>query len=103
VNERSTFEVLSPWAQADPIPLMGISPRLEDLAAKKIGLFYNFKRASALMLSAVEQELKKRYPSIITSWYRFSGVNIPEIETNNSDKFKEWVKGVDGVVLAVGD
>ena len=103
VSEHAVFEVLSPWAEADPIPLFGITPRLDRLADKKIGLFYNYKRASALMLQAVDEQLKKQFPSIATSFYRFSGANIPEIETSNAEKFKEWVQGVDGVVLAVGD
>jgi len=38
------FEVLSPWADVDPIPLRGISPRLSSLAGKKIGIFVNPKR-----------------------------------------------------------
>ena len=29
------FEVLSPWADTDPIPFRGISPRLDGLAGKK--------------------------------------------------------------------
>ena len=40
------YEVLSPWAEVDPIPLRGISPRVDTLAGKKIGLFANFKRAA---------------------------------------------------------
>jgi len=103
VNGRSTYEVLSPWAEADPIPLTGITPRLDDLAGKKVGLFCNFKRAAALILRAVEQGLQERYPSLTTSWYRASGRNVIEVETNGAEKFKEWVAGLDGVVLSVGD
>ena len=36
------YEVLSPWAEVDPIPLRGISPRIKTLAGKKIGLFVQF-------------------------------------------------------------
>ena len=45
-NNGSVYEVLSPWAEADPVPLSGISPRLEDMTGKKIGLFCNSKRAA---------------------------------------------------------
>jgi hypothetical protein len=100
---NSQYEVLGPWAEADPVPPRGITPRLKDLAGKKIGLFANSKRAAPLMLSAVEQRLKIQYPSVATSWYEFTEVNVPEIETKNSAKFEAWVKGVDAVVLAVGD
>jgi hypothetical protein len=105
-NERkidNEFEVLSPWAEADPVPLRGISPRLADLTGKKIGLFMNTKRAAPLALKSVEAHLKERYPSLATTWYQNSEVNTPEVKTKNRAKFEEWVKGVDGVVLAVGD
>ncbi len=35
------FVALSPWADVDPIPLRGISPRIQNLAGKKIGLFHD--------------------------------------------------------------
>jgi len=35
------YEVLNPWADLDPVPLRGISPRVTDLAGKTIGLFRN--------------------------------------------------------------
>jgi hypothetical protein len=31
------YEALSPWAEVDPIPPRGISPRVDTLAGKKIG------------------------------------------------------------------
>jgi hypothetical protein len=30
------YDVLSPWAEVDPLPLRGISPRLDSLSGKKI-------------------------------------------------------------------
>jgi hypothetical protein len=102
-NQRNEFEVLSPWAEAEPVRLKGISPRLTDLAGKKIGLFCNSKRAAKLMLTAVEKQLKDKSPSAVTSWYEFTLPNVPEMETVNKEKFMEWVKGVDAVVGAVGD
>jgi len=97
------FKVLSPWADTDPVLLKGISPRLSDLADRKIGLFVNSKRAAALIMSAIDAELKDRYPSITTSWYESTGPNVMEIETSNRAKFEAWVQGVDAVILAVGD
>lgn len=99
----NVYEVLSPWAEADPVPLSGITPRLEDLAGKKIGLFCNSKRAARLMLTSIENKLKERFPSVTTAWYDATIPNIPEIESINKEKFMEWVRGVDAVILAVGD
>lgn len=103
-NANGEFEVLSPWADVDPVPLKGISPRLEDLAGKKIGLFVLSKPAARPILTAVETQLKQRYPTCEISWY---GSNLPftkmQIESGNKEKFEEWVKGVDAVIGAVGD
>ena len=103
-NQRSTeYEVLSPWADADPVPLRGITSRPKDLARKKIGLFLNHKRAGHLSLSAFEKELLERIPSATTSWYECTGHNIPEMLTEGKARFEAWVSGVDAVVLAVAD
>jgi hypothetical protein len=100
---NAQYEVLSPWAEADPVPLRGISPRVTNLAGKKIGLFRNFKRAAKPVMTVVERKLKERFPTAEFSWYESNGVNVLETETGNKAKFEEWAKGVDTVVLGVGD
>ena len=97
------YEVLSPWADVDPVPLRGINPRPRDLAGKKIGLFLNQKRAAHLSLSAFERELLQRIPSATTSLYDCTGHNIPEMLTEGKARFEAWVRSVDAVVLAVAD
>ncbi len=97
------FTVLNPWAEVDPIPPGGISPRLNTLAGKKIGLFANFKRASRPILASVEKRLKTMYPDCQTSLFDSRGANVVESETKNRGKFVDWAKGVDAVILAVGD
>ena len=97
------YEVLSPWAEAAPLPPRGISPRVNDLAGKKIGLFANFKRAARPMLAVVEKRLKERYPDIETTLFDSQGNNVLETETENKEKFEAWARGVDAVVGAVGD
>ncbi len=102
-NLSGQYEVLNPWAEADPILLRGISPRVNDLAGKKIGLFANFKRAAKPMLAVVERELKERFPDCETSLFDSRGNNVLETETENKERFASWAKGVDTVVGAVGD
>ena len=97
------FEVLSPWADVDPVALRGITPRPKDLAGKKIGLFSNGKRAAALTMTAFETRPKEKAPSVQTSWYTSTRVNTPEMLTEGKARFEEWVKGVDAVVLSVAD
>jgi hypothetical protein len=103
-SQRSAdYEVLSPWADADPVPLRGIAPRPADLAGKTIGLFSNRKRAALLTLGAVERELLEKFPSLQTSWYECSTINTPEILTEGKARFEAWVGSVDAVVLSVAD
>jgi hypothetical protein len=97
------YEVLSPWAEVDPIPLRGISPRLDSLSGKKIGLFANFKRAARPIQAEVERRLKERFPDIETSLFDSSLPNVTETETVNKEKFTAWAKEMDAVIAAVGD
>jgi len=96
------YEVLNPWAEVDPIPLKGISARLTDMTGKKIGLFVNSKVAARPIQKAVEEGLKERFPTLEFS--RFARIpNISMAETEDWDKYKEWVKGVDAAIFAHGD
>lgn len=97
------YEVLSPWADVDPVSLRGIAPRLPDLAGKKIGLFSNGKRAAHLTLGAFERELVERFPAAQTSWYTSTVMNSPEALTEGKAKFDAWVGSLDAVVLSVAD
>ena len=65
----SQFRVLNPWAEVDPIAVRGISPRVDTLAGKKVGLFANFKRAARPISAAIENRLKAQYPDIQTSLF----------------------------------
>ncbi len=97
------FEALSPWADADPIPFRGISPRLDSLKGKKIGLFINPKRAAMPIGKSIERRLKELYPDIETVIFHSVGANVNEIETKNKEKYTAWAKSVDGVIAVVGD
>jgi hypothetical protein len=98
------YEVLSPWAEVEPVALKGISPRLPDLNGRKIGLLINGKRASRPILGVVEKNLKARYPSLnISYFYPGGGAEAEDVEKREKTSLESWAKGVDGVVLAVGD
>lgn len=97
------YAVLSPWADIDPIPVRGISPRLDSLAGKKIGLFANFKRAAVPIMTEVEKRLKERFPDIEIHLFHSTLPNVTETETANKEKFSAWATGMDAVVGAVGD
>ncbi len=98
-----SFEVLSPWADADPIPLKGLAPRLTSLEGKKIGLLRNSKRAGEPILKAASQRLKERYPDITFSWFRGNTFSVSELEKNRLPEFEDWLRGVDAVLAAAAD
>ena len=103
-NTEPQYQVLSPWAEADPIPLKGLSAsRLDTLAGKKIGLFVNYKRAARPIAESVERRLKAMYPDARISYFVSTEWNVSVVETKNKDKFEAWAKGVDAVILSVGD
>jgi len=98
-----TYEVLSPWAEADPIPLKGLSPRLDKLDGKKIGLLCNNKRAAPLVLDAAEKHLKKRFPTAALSRFEARSFSVSSLEKDRAAEFDDWIKGVDAVIASVGD
>jgi hypothetical protein len=100
---EARYAVMNPWAEVDPIPLRGISPRLDTLAGKKIGVFANFKRAAMPMADSVEKRLKSMYPTIQTSIFHSTDANVTETETKRREEFVAWIKSVDGIVSLVGD
>lgn len=102
-TDEPSYEVLSPWADVDPIALRGISARVDTLSGKKIGLFANFKRAAKPIMAEVEKRLKERYPDCETILFDSTLPNVTETETVNKEKFTAWAKGVDAVIAAVGD
>ena len=101
VDKNGSYEVLHPWADADPVQLKGLTaPRVTDLADKKIGLFVNDKRAAPPITAVMERKLKERFPTSETIWYNAHG---SALEGKIIPEYEEWLKTVDTVVLAVGD
>ena len=97
------FEALSPWADVDPIAFRGISPRIQSLGGKKIGLFVNPKRAAMPIAESIDKRLKTMYPDIQTIVFHSVGANVNEIETKNKERFTAWAKGLDAAIAVVGD
>jgi hypothetical protein len=97
-----TYEVLSPWAEVDPVALEGISPRLPDLRGKRVGLVNNDKLASRPILDAVEAELSARVEGVTFARYS-RNVSLEIAETPDRARYEQWLQDVDTAVLAVGD
>jgi hypothetical protein len=101
-SNKAVYEVLSPWAEADPVPAKGLAERVNDLSGKTIGFFRNSKRAARPIFANLEGKLKKQFPSLSTKEFVFLP-NDDVLATDEVARFDEWLKGVDAVVLAYGD
>lgn len=100
---ENQYEVLSPWAETDPVPLKGLAPRLPSMEGRTIGIFQNFKQASKQMAATIGEKLKERYPGIKTILFDSTDQNVDVIETDLKEKFIKWVEGIDAAILLVGN
>jgi hypothetical protein len=103
MSDTNQYEVLNPWAESDPVPVQGISPRLDSLEGRTIGLFQNFKQASKQMTKTIDRKLHERYPGIKTVLFDSTDQNVNVIETDLKDEFIKWVEGIDAAILLVGN
>jgi hypothetical protein len=103
VKPVNIYDVHSPWAEADPVSFRGISPRLDSLDGKKIGLFRNSKRAASPALQAVGKKLKEKFPGVELSEFANLKANEIVTEHNSNEEFGKWLNGVDAVITAYGD
>ena len=100
---REILAALSPWSGVDVEGTAGLSPRLEDLDGKTIGMFSDFMVVSMCMLHAVETELHRRFPNARFSYIQYAKdptriVDDPEFQP----AFLEWLNGVDCVLAFYG-
>ena len=64
-----TLEVMNPRGEIPPPPTLGISPRIRDLAGKKIVLIDNGKFGASNYLDVLAQMLKQKYPTATIVMY----------------------------------
>jgi len=97
------YAVLSPWAERNQVPLKGISPRLDTLAGKTIGLFSNFKDAGRKISEVLEIRLKEKFPDItIINWIN-DNLGLDETTGPRKEDFRNWIDSIDAAVLSVCD
>jgi hypothetical protein len=97
------LEALSPWAEVDASNWTGLSPRLDTLNGKTIGMFADFMNLSLYMLQAVEAELKRKYPEAKFSYFQYEKdpIRIPE-DTEWRPRIDAWLDQVDAVLYFYG-
>ena len=98
------YEVLSPWAEVDPVPPRALQPRVTDLSGKTIGLFAFFKPTGPFVMKEIEQKLQERFPAARFSHFHYPVEDVEILSDDNyKAKFEEWVKGVDAVITGHSD
>lgn len=91
-----SLEVMNPRAAIPPPPSVTPSPRVADLAGKRIGLYWIGKPGGDNFFDGLEQILKQKYPTASMVRYR-GGFDLGDAR---SEVLK---KEVDVVVYGVGD
>ncbi len=69
------FKVLNPRGEIEPPPSLAITPRLTELAGKKIALYSNGKGGTSVFFDTIEKLLKEKFPS--TTVLRYTGAFDP--------------------------
>jgi len=101
VAAQVTLEVLSPRGELPPEPKgVGLSPRIMDLAGKKIALVDNLKAGAELFLTKIEEQLRQKYPTAtILRFKKPAGTTITKVP----DLYPEVARQCDAFILATGD
>jgi hypothetical protein len=94
--EKLEIEALNPRGEIEPKSTLAPAPRVKDLAGKRVGLYSNGKPGMDNFYAALEELLKKRYPTVTTSLMTGS------FEITDKDA-QAWAPQIDTFVYAVGD
>ena len=104
----SRLRILDP-VQETSAEVVGLSPRLDTLNGKTIGLFYNGKLNSDRLLKCVEDALHERFELKDVVWGptpKEKQSMRPDGELKSGFQFGltlEGIEGCDAIVLANGD
>ncbi len=96
MSEKFTLEVLNPRGVIEAKKAFAPSPRVKDLAGKRVGLYWNSKHGMDNFYAAFAELLKKRYPTATTDLLKGAFL-IREEDA------RDWVNKIDTFVYGVGD
>lgn len=91
-----TLKVLNPRGEIEPPPTLAPTPRVTDLAGKKIGIYWNGKMGGDNFWNVVEELVKEKFPT--AKILRYKGA------FDLGDKLAATLaKECDAVIYGVGD
>ncbi|MDO8567680.1 MAG: hypothetical protein Q7R57_03075 [Dehalococcoidales bacterium] len=95
-----TLKVLNPRAEVEKAPEINASPRLNDLAGRKIALLKNGKSGAELLHPYLEDALKQSIPGVkLQTWL----VPLSRTPEEKAPILKEIADYADGVIALIGD
>jgi len=98
-NEKVTLELLNPMGVIEPPKTIGLTPRIPDLAGKKVALLNNGKSGVRNLITALEELLKQKYPTVtISREYKAGSTTEPREE-----EYQKIAKECDAFIFAIGD
>lgn len=97
-NEKVTLELLNPMGVIEPPKTLALTPRLSDLAGKKIALVPNIKPGAVQLFDVLEGLLKQKYPGITVLRYP-----ARPLREERAEEFQQVAKDCDAFVHAIGD
>ncbi len=97
------LQALSPWSEIDASIIAGLSPRLDTLEGKTIGLFSDFMVLASHMLRTVEKRLAERYPTAKFSFLQYT-VETAAIDSDETFRaeFDAWAAQTDCILAFYG-
>ncbi|HUL20518.1 MAG TPA: hypothetical protein VLZ10_03630 [Thermodesulfobacteriota bacterium] len=69
-TEAVTLEVLNPRGEIKPPPTLAPSPRVTDLAGKRIGIYWNGKSGGNNFWDVAEERLKEKFSTATILRYK---------------------------------
>jgi hypothetical protein len=98
-NKEVTLELLNPMGVIEPPQTLGLTPRISDLAGKKIFLLHNGKSGVTNLYAALEELLKQKYPGITV----LRGYKPGPMAQAQEEHFQMIAKECDAFVYAMGE
>lgn len=91
-----TLEVMNPRSDIAPPPSFAPTPRVKELAGKKVGIYWIGKAGGDNFFDGLEQILNEKYPTVKS--IRYKGSFDP-----GEKLAAQMAKEVDTLILGVGD
>ncbi|WP_336022792.1 UGSC family (seleno)protein [Halobellus salinisoli] len=95
---------LGATASGDPSELHALSPRIDELHGKHVGLYDNAKLAAEPVLEVLRERIDELYDDITFSYYSMEHLNYAK-DPEKLDEVREWARteDLDACIAAIGD